>query len=338
MRTFLLLLLLSFLAGCASVPPAMVDEEPLLWPYGAAKPRVAFVKSFSRADDLGIRKNFFRQMQDLFFGAEETRLVRPMAVLVVDGVIYVADPGAHGVHRFDVASGDYRLIGRGDDGDLPSPVGLARGAGGEVYVSDSRLAQVLLIRPGARVATPLALAEPLRQPTGLAYDAASQRLAVVDTAAHQVKIFAADGHLLQRIGQRGNGDGEFNYPTYLSVSPQGGWIVTDSLNFRVQRFDAAGHFLGKFGQQGDGSGDAARQKGVAVDRYGHLYVVDALFHAVQIFDEAGRLLLSIGERGEQRGEFWLPAGLFIDADDSIYIADSANHRVQVLRYIGGAEQ
>jgi DNA-binding beta-propeller fold protein YncE len=327
------------LGACASVAAgAEQEQEKLVWPHGPAQPRVEFVKTFSRPADLGIGRGFFERLKDLLFGAAETRLLRPMAVVAGGGVIHVADPGARGVHRFDTAAGDYVLIAAGDGLPLPSPVALARGAGGEVYVADSRLAQVFVIRPGAKLAVPLRLDAKLTQPTGLAFDVASGRLYVADTGEHCIHIFERDGSLAGSIGRRGTGDGEFNFPTYIWRTAEGRLYVTDSLNFRIQAFDAQHRFAGSFGRQGDGTGDAARPKGIATDRYGHVYVVDTLFHAFQIFDATGRLLLPVGERGQGRGEFWLPTGMYIDQDegDTIYIADSYNQRIQVLRYIGGA--
>jgi sugar lactone lactonase YvrE len=325
------------LAGLAAPVEAEQPTEKLFWPAQPAQARVEFVRSFSRPADLGIGKGFFERVKDFFFGEAEARIVRPMAVVVSGGTLYVADSGARGVHRFDVARGDYALITAAGDIPLPSPVGLARGASGEIYVADSRLAQVFVIRPGAKSAQPVRLDVALTQPTGIAFDSASGRLYVADTAEHRIHIFERDGSLAGSIGRRGSGDGEFNYPTYIWHTPDGRLYVTDSLNFRVQVFDAQGGFAGKFGRQGDGTGDFARQKGVATDRYGHVYVVDALFHGLQIFDTTGRLLLPVGERGRERGEFWLPTGIFIDSDDGemIYIADSYNQRIQVLRYIGG---
>jgi sugar lactone lactonase YvrE len=326
------------LAACGFVSAwAEPQQEKLVWPHGPAQPRVEFIKAFSRAADLGIGRGFFARLKDLLFGEAEARILRPMAVVAGGGVIYVADPGARGVHRFDTTAGDYALIAAADDAPLPSPVALARGAGGEVYVADSRLAQVFVIRPGAKSAVAMRLDVKLTQPTGIAFDAATGRLYVVDTGEHRIHIFERDGALAGSIGRRGAGDGEFNYPTCLWRTAEGRLYVTDSLNFRVQAFDAQGRFAGTFGHQGDGTGDAARQKGVATDSHGHVYVVDALFHAFQIFDATGHLLLPVGERGQGPGEFWLPTGIFIDQDDDmIYIADSYNQRIQVLRYIGGA--
>jgi DNA-binding beta-propeller fold protein YncE len=329
------LAILLVLGACAAPAPRLKDQAPLTWPEEVEVPaRIAFVDAFSRPEDLGIEKGFFQRVGEFLFGASDARLVRPMAVVAVKGVIYVADPGAKGVHRFDPAAGRYDLIGAGDDAPLPSPVGLAAGSDGEVYVADSVLASVLVIHPGATAAVPVPLPK-LGQPTGMAFDRDTHRLYVVDTTAHRVNVFNRDGSLELSFGQRGADDGEFNYPTQIWRDAQGRFFVTDSLNFRVQVVDGAGRYLKQFGQAGDGAGDFMRQKGVATDSYGHIYIVDALQGALQIFDEAGHLLLVLGNLGQDRGQFWLPAGIFIDENDFIYVADSYNRRVQIFRYIGG---
>lgn len=340
--TFLLrclagLALLLFLAGCV----ARLQEEPeaqaLVWPPAPDQPRVAFVRAFSGPADLGIGRGLFGRLEDLILGEEQQhQLVRPMAVVAWRGAIYVADPGAQGVHRFDLDRGDYALIQGADKKPLPSPVGLALGGAGEVYVTDSKLAQVLVIQPGGKAAVPVPLGAELGQPTGIAFDGQNRRLFVVDTAAHQIVAFRLDGRPLGTMGKRGDGPGEFNYPTLLWRSPLGRLYVTDSLNFRVQILEADGDFVGMFGKMGDGMGDAPRPKGVATDSYGHVYVVDSLLHSLQIFDQSGRFLLPVGQQGQEHGEFWLPTGIFVADDNRIYVADSYNRRIQVLRYVGGA--
>jgi sugar lactone lactonase YvrE len=238
------------------------------------------------------------------------------------------------VHRFDRRENQYQLIHLEGNFQLPSPIGLVRGENDSVLVTDSALGGVFVIKPGAEFAVRMTLTEPLRQPTGIAFDDQARKLYVVDTLAHCIKVYAADGTYLTSIGQRGEADGEFNFPTML-WRDHAHLLVTDSLNFRVQLFDTQGHFISKFGQMGDNQGEALRQKGVATDSFGHVYLVDALLNGVQIFDPSGQLLLSMGGQGEARGEFWLPAGIFIGADDTIYVADTYNRRVQVFRYVGG---
>jgi DNA-binding beta-propeller fold protein YncE len=339
------LLLIVALSGCAAmlvscapaVPvPKTAEQAPLVWPSEPDPPRIAYVRTFTQPADLGIARGFFQRIADVLFGGSESRLVRPMAVVASDGVIYVADPGAKGVHRFDQAKGDYDLLRAADGAVLTSPVAMALGTAGEVYVTDSALAAVFVIARGAKAAVRLPLSAVLTQPTGIAVDRKTGRLYVVDTAAHRVNVFTRDGALVESFGQRGAGDGEFNFPTLIWRTPAGKIYVTDSLNFRIQIFDERGRYLAKFGKLGDGAGDQMRQKGVATDRQGHVYVVDALFNAMQVFDDSGRLLISVGSLGHERGDFWLPVGIFIAEDDTIYVADSYNQRVQVFRYIGGA--
>jgi sugar lactone lactonase YvrE len=325
--------------GCASTSQAPATREEsadLVWPEPPSEQRIAFVTSFTGTEDLGIKKGFLQQLRVLISGRSEERLVRPMAVVESPGDRYfVVDPGVRGVHLFDIGKGRYRLVQRENGEPLPSPVGLAAGLTGEVYVSDSRLAALYMIEPGGDVAAEVPLDAPLSQPTGVALDKPSGRIYVVDTGSHEVKIFARDGALLRRVGGRGTGPGKFNYPTMIWMTAAGEFLVSDSLNFRTQMFDAEGNFLRQFGAAGDGAGFQPQSKGIATDSRGHVYVVDSMLHAVQIFDSSGTFLYRLGLRGEASGEFWLPAGIYIDERDTIYVADSYNGRIQVFRYVGG---
>jgi sugar lactone lactonase YvrE len=335
--TMLLPALAALLAACAaSAPPAAPEPQaPLVWPDELdVPPRIAYVRSFSRSDDFGIAPGLLKRVARIVFGAAEDRLVRPMGVTVVDGVIFVADPGATGVHRFDPVAKRYALVTGPDGTPLPSPVALASCGNGDVYVTDSALGRVLVIRPGAKTAELLPLAG-LERPVGIACEPATGRLLVADAKAHVVKTFDRDGTPRGTLGTRGTGDGQFNFPTFLWRDPAGKLFVTDSLNFRVQSFDAEGRFVASIGRAGDVPGNFMRPKGVATDSYGHVYVADGLASALQVFTQDGQLLLSLGLPGQERGEFWLPEGLFVGAGDEIYVADSFNHRVQVFRYIGG---
>ena len=331
------------LTSCATPPTDTTDASSptpnLVWPEPPEKPRVQFVRSVGKPEDLGFSKNIFTRVFEAIFGGPQEQLVRPMAVVDTGDVLFVADPGVRGVHRFDRKAGDYTLLRQRDDQALLSPVGMALGEGGAVYVTDSALKVVFVIKPGAEFAEPLALTEPLKQPTGIAYDAATKRLFVTDTGAHTIVVLDQSGKQLAKIGERGEQPGQFNYPTYTWLDTKGRLFVTDSLNFRTQiidtRPDTLGKVLGAFGTMGDNRGEAPRQKGIALDSFGHVYVTDSLLSAIQIFSDSGQFLLPIGGLGQGIGEFWLPAGIFIGKDDTIYVADAYNQRIQVFRYIGG---
>jgi DNA-binding beta-propeller fold protein YncE len=174
----------------------------------------------------------------------------------------------------------------------------------------------------------------LGRPTGIAWGGSC--LYVVDTLRHCVFMMSPEGAYLGAFGMKGNGPGQFNFPTNIARGQDGRLYVTDTLNFRVQMFDAEGRFLGMFGRLGDGAGDFDKPKGVALDSAGHIYVVEGMHDVVQIFDARGRLLLAFGESGAGEGQFWLPTGITI-VDDLVYVADSANRRVQVFEYLGGAQ-
>jgi len=323
--------------GCAATPVAdPFTQTERLWPDDPSVARIALIGEFTDATDLGISGSVWSRIVSLTAGSSIGRLVRPMAVVASDDGrrIYVADPDAGCVHRFDIGKNRYRcLTPRPDDG-IASPIGLAIADDGQILVTDSLRGSLWQVPPGGKYLEPSYLSATLGQPTGVFWDDVAQHLYVTDTTKQVVLQLDQSGNLIQTIGERGNGPGQFNFPTYVWIDSNRHLLVTDSLNFRLQRFDAAGRHIKTFGIGGDRPGDFARPKGVAADSMGHVYVVDALLHAVQIFDADGQLLLAVGEHGRGKGQFWLPNGIYIGSDDTIYVADAYNRRVQVFRYIG----
>ena len=334
-KTFPVILLIAISVTINACTHTEITDKNIkpVWPSPPATARIAFEQSFSTATDLGISKSIWQWLGSFIFGEESSRMIRPMAVVTVgEDLIYVADPGVRGIHRFNTQDQSYQLIQQPDNAILPSPVALTTDANDNVYVTDSELAQVLIIHKGSDHALPLLLDEPLQQPTGLVIAKKTGDLYLVDTRQHQVLVFSHQGKLKNRFGERGIESGKFNYPTFIWQS-NGKILVNDSLNFRIQSFDLDGKFLSKFGDAGQSSGHQSRAKGIAVDKRGHIYVVDALLSNIQLFDDSGQYLLTIGERGQQDGQFWLPAGIYISPLQKIYVADSHNQRVQVFRYI-----
>ena len=306
------------------------------WPEPPNPERIVLVGAFTEPADLGIHPGLWARLVSVVAGASNDRMVRPMDVAATagGGIIYVADPDARCVHRFDLERGRYDCLMLSRDEFLASPVGLALAPSGRLYVADSLLKGIYTIGAGERFLERLDNGDELRQPTGLAWDEGDKVLYVADTGSQSIKAFAPDGEFLREFGTRGGGSGEVNFPTYLWVDTNDELVLTDSLNFRIQRFGPDEEFVQAFGRNGDKPGDFARPKGIAVDTFGHVYVVDALFHGVQIFDPTGRLLLVLGEQGQGPGQFWLPNGIHVTRDNMIFVADSYNRRVQVFRYVG----
>ncbi len=315
----------------ALTPPA---GPSLVWPDSPERPRIQFLKTIASPADLGIRPSVWERLGELIAGKAEAWMIRPTGVAVRGEVLYVADPGAQALWILDGAAGRFKVV-RGPRGQqLASPVAVAIGREGRIYIADSYLRKILIFDPDGNLTGSVESGLFLR-PAGVAFDEAADRLYVADSAAHQIWILSGNGRARGAIGRRGSEEGEFNYPTHVGLDRQGTLYVTDSLGFRIQMFARDGRFLGSFGRHGDTSGDFASPKGVGVDSEGHVYVVDALFDAVQIFDRAGQLLLGFGRRGLAPGQFWLPGGLCIDGKDRIYVADSYNQRIQIFQYLPG---
>ena len=325
------------LAACATFERAapFAAQGGAAWPGPPDPPRLQYVTQFSGTADLGIRPSAWSRIVSFVSGPGDRAMQRPMAVAATPAgdTVFVADPGAGVVHRYDLVRGRYDRLTPGRGTALASPVGLAVTADGRVFVADSALNAVLSAGPEDDALQPLALTPEPEQPTGLALGPSGD-LFVASTGSHTIRRYSAAGTLLREYGGRGSAPGQLNFPTYLWLESPSELLVTDTLNFRIQRFDADNGVLGAFGQAGDASGSLARPKGVAVDRHGNIYVMDGVLNALQVFDREGRLLLAFGEQGQGPGQFWLPSGIFVTPDDLVFVADSYNRRVQVFRYLG----
>lgn len=309
-----------------------VEVTGPVWPEAPAPARIRFLQSVDGASDWGVARNWWGRMVDTLTGRRELPFVRPTSVVEHEGVLYVADPGAQALVMFDAPRHKEIRVTRAGDRTLVSPVAVAVGPQGTVYVADSYLRQVLQLDRDGKLLRSIDH-DDLRRPSSVAFDTERQRLYVGDAKAHVVHVFDAAGHKTATLGGLGSERGRFNSPTHVAVSPDGSVAVTDALNFRVQVFDAEGQARYFVGEHGDGAGNFAAPKGVAVDRAGHLYVADAMFDAVQIFDEQGRLLLGFGGQGNQAGQFWIPNGLDIDDQDRLFVADAYNRRIQVFQIL-----
>jgi DNA-binding beta-propeller fold protein YncE len=293
------------------------------WPPAPEPARIRFVRSIDPAAVRGKPSFFSKVLRVLIGDREEPRMRQPYGVAVAaDGTIYVADTYGKAIHVYDLKKPAYRSIAV-DGGSL---IGVAV-AGNRLFVTDSESGRLLALDLKGRVQWTLGPKQGLQRPTGLV--AANDQLYVVDTLRHCVVMVSFTGVIGERFGSRGDGEGEFNFPTNIARSQDGRLYVTDAMNFRVQIFDRAGRFIRAFGQLGDGSGDFDKPKGIAVDGAGRVYVVEGLNDVVQVFDDEGRLLLVFGGSGTRDGELYLPSGIAI-VNDLVYVADSANRRVAMF--------
>jgi|GEM_PF-509891 len=370
--TLALLGLLAGCAAPASTLSYNAGLEPgaeTVWPLPPDPLRIQYQGELTSQESIGFTHSLGERVRRMVFGGdlgEDILVHRPFDVHVgIDGSIYVTNGMQGSVMRFHPERRDAERMTPTGAGVLVKPMGLSGDDQGLLYVADPVQRRVVALTAQGDFVRAYGGQGVLLNPVDVAVSAAGDRIYVADSYLHQVVVFAGDGTLLRRIGRdqgsieekqerrallasaapghpvsepsdltdnRGNGPGEFRYPAFIDVGPDGTVYVSDGMNFRVQAFDREGEFRFAFGRQGDAPGAFARPKGLAVSTEGHVYVADAAFNNVQIFDAEGQLLLSFGAIGGGPGQLWLPLGLAIDASDRIYVADRYNSRIQMYQY------
>ena len=348
----LLLASLGFLSACSTTQYKMDYEvDPAtakIWPSPPEIPRYRFVgiltgeqnvKEIEESRSFGTKVADFFKMLVGIRGENPTPVVlqRPQTgVIDNSGRILVTDISRRSVMVFDMDTGKLNEWSSATP-NIPfiSPLGIAVGPKGTVYVADSELNYVVqLDETGAPIKQ--FGEEVFKRPTGVARDPVQGRIYVSETHAHDIKVFNDNGELIDVVGARGTKIGEFNSPTHLSFA-NGNLYVTDTFNTRVQILTDAGDFKQEFGKRGRFVGDLVRPKGVTIDSEGNIYVIESLHDHLLVYNSKGDFLLPIGGTGTDIGQFYLPAGVWVDKNDRIYIADMFNGRIVILQYLGGKQ-
>lgn len=319
-------LLLAAAAGCATAPRAPAIAAEVVWPEPPAAPRVRLVTTLPEPATVSRWRRFVDAVVGLSRKPAGSALQRPFGVAVAaDGAAIVADPDLPGVVRVEGS----RVTPVGCDGrDWAAPMAVSLARDGALLVADAGAGEIVRIAPNGHCS--VFGAGELERPTGVAGDGGS--VFVADPPRHEVVVFSG-ASVSNRVGQRGEGQGDFDFPTAVALAPDGTLLVVDALNFRVVRLSPSGAWLGTFGEAGDAGGAFARPKGIAVGGDGRIYVSDAQRDAVLVFHADGSFDYAIGATGTAPGLFTHPAGLAV-AGHRLFVADSQNHRIQVFEILG----
>ncbi len=325
--------------GCA--PTAQVVQRRYFWPPLPDTPRIEYLASYWSADDFpySAKKSFLEAVT----GIEAARgFEKPWGIASNgEGKVYIVDTNLRNVVVFDLMNYTADILGKGEyTGLFLAPVGIALDGKGNIYVSDPKMNKVFSFTKDEKPLSTLEDKNVLRWPTGMAVNDALGRLYVVNGKGHSISVFNLDGKYLFTIGKRGNGEGEFNFPTDIDIDSKGNLVVADSMNARVQILDPDGKFTKMFGRLGDGNADFQIIKGIAVSRDDDIYVVDGRADRILVFNEDGEPLTSIGATAavaetmkETPGGFLIPQDIDIDKNDTIFVVDSMNRRFQIFQII-----
>ena len=186
--------------------------------------------------------------------------------------------------------------------------------------------------PPAQLSTPVQVIRGLNRPYGIAINSYSD-LIVSEWGSHEISVYTRRGEKKHEFGSRGEGKGEFKYPTGVAVDKSEGCIfVADISNHRIQKFTRDGHFMKLVGGPMHGSGPMQFNNPFGLKLNNNkLYVCDAGNHRIQVFDTELNYITSIGGGwGSGPGQFDWPWDVSFDDSSMLHVTDHYNDRIEVL--------
>lgn len=328
-KIFFLIILIS-----VSIVAKEKNHNLIVWPAPPQKPRIQYLDTWTKAEDLNIKKSFFSQLVEMILGEDEKSLVKPFGITITkEERIIVTDTAQKNIFIFDRKNDKVSIIQEFNKQRLESPIDVASDNKGNIYVSDSKQGYVYVFDQHGSYKYKIGGDAKLHRPTGIVINNEMERIYISDTVTGSIKVFTLSGQYIKTIGQEGSANGEFKKPTFLALDKEGRLYVSDSMNQRIQILDAEGNFIRTFGQLGKTAGNFANPRGIALDPDGNIYVSDTLFNNIQVFNQNGEFLLVFGTFGNNKGEFSIPEDIAINEQGMIYIVDSYNMRIQLFQYL-----
>ena len=256
------------------------------YPYGVA---VSDRDEIAVADHLNDRVKVFDSNGSFLRsfahrGENDGEFKNPTGIAIdKDRNIFVADCSNH---RVQIFNWEGRHLGSfGGQGSLDSqlikPWGLSLDSNGNVIVVDTGNKLIKIFTPDGRFVMNIGEPGSFRFPIHCVQ--CGEYFIVSDGEEHCIKVFNREGHFQYKFGKKGEGDGEFNYLRFLSVTQSKDLLVCDRDNHRIQVFELDGKFVGKFGTNGAKLGELNRPFSVAVLSNDQIVVCDKNNDRIQIF-------------------------------------------------------
>ena len=200
-----------------------------------------------------------------------------------DRKIFVADSDNN---KIQILSWEGRHLGSfGGKGSLDSqlsfPWGLSLDSNGNVIVADRGNKLIKIFTPDGRFVMKIGGQGSFSFPIHCVQ--CDEYFIVSDFDEHCIKVFNREGRFQYKFGKQGVGDGEFNYPYFLSVTQSKHLLVCDGENHRVQVFELDGKFVGKLGEKGSKLGEFDKPFSAAVLSNDQIVVCDNNNRRIQIF-------------------------------------------------------
>lgn len=166
------------------------------------------------------------------------------------------------------------------------------------------------------------------KPTGVYVDE-KNRVWVADTHYYRIIVFDRDGKELFRFGSRGNGPGEFIFPTAIARDVDGNVYISEyGGNDRINKFTPDLKYIRSFANKESGAGWTDRPQSMLFDDAGVLWVADSCGHRICRYSRDGKFLGALTPtRDGKEDPLNYPFGLTFDHDGNLLIADRGHSRI-----------
>ena len=210
-----------------------------------------------------------------------TGLRGPSGVAVTDdGLVIVSERDAHCITILDKEGKKIRSFGSKGirRGNLAYPEGVALSSKGTILIADSEnhciqeftIDGECISCVGTRGKGPLQF----EYPKGIAVNRTTGQVVVAENNNHRVQVLNSNLTFSHMFDSKDSEQGQFNYPSDVSMDNKGFLYVADRVNHCIQKFTIEGQFECSFGTVGSQPGQLYYPSGVTVDDNDLVYVSD----------------------------------------------------------------
>jgi hypothetical protein len=299
----------------------------------------AYMATASQLLEFDARGKFVREIGKNLYAWSYAHAVR----IDKDDNIWVVDKGSDMILKFNPEGRVVWVFGRkGEASHLTLPPDTSR-----TLSEILKLAGVQVAPPPAT--PPVHVDGIFNQPTDVAWDSQGNSYFTDGYVNSRVGKADKNGDWVASWGSRGSGEGQFNTPHGVAISPKDEVFVADRGNNRIQVFDTSGKFLRQFTVdvpipadvkpaigRGPGGGANRAMSGfpdalcMTPGPNPVLFAIDLFPNRLYKISLDGKVLGVYGRTGKNLGQFGWGHAIACPSENEVWVGELLNWRVQKL--------